>query len=265
MKKSIFRLSAICFIVVSCGFGGACKKQETVKFVDGDPYTLNIASFNIGQGRFCEYDMKKIAKIIRSKNIEVVGLQEVDVNCARSNYKDLLKDLKKATGFKYSAFLPVQMIGSEGYMGNAVLSKYPIKEEETENIKLPSSSSMPRKLGKVTIDVGEYFFPFFVTHLSYEEKQARTKQFEKISSILAEYDDYILVGDFNTTDFSEYEIITNANTVFSPTLTLPTHGETCIDNIVYSPVGWSFTPPETVQNNASDHNMVYSTATYLLK
>ena len=139
------------------------------------------------------------------------------------------------------------------------------KEEETENIKLPSSSSMPRKLGKVTIDVGEYFFPFFVTHLSYEEKQARTKQFEKISSILAEYDDYILVGDFNTTDFSEYEIITNANTVFSPTLTLPTHGETCIDNIVYAPVGWSFTPPETVQNNASDHNMVYSTATYLLK
>ena len=94
MKKSIFRLSAICFLVVSCGFGGACKKQETVKFVDGDPYTRNIASFKIGQGRFCEYDMKKIAKIIRSKNIEVVGLQEVDVICARSNYKDLLKDLK---------------------------------------------------------------------------------------------------------------------------------------------------------------------------
>ena len=226
------------------------------------PLKLKIASYNIQNGAGAGHDMTKLAKNITNKNIDIVGLQEVDQNVNRSNRIDTMKLLSEATGYKYYAFFKAIETGGGEY-GVGILSKYPILS--TEKVMLESGTHEQRVLGRAEIDVDGLIVNFFVTHLSYESATVRKTQYQQINNEVLKYDNFILTGDFNTGNFSEYSAIANSGMVNNADFKVTTFpgSNSSIDNIVFSSETWKFGIPYTVTASHSDHYMLYSMGTYI--
>jgi endonuclease/exonuclease/phosphatase family metal-dependent hydrolase len=152
-----------------------------------------------------------------------------------------------------------------GEYGLAIISKYPIVKHEL--IKLSSGSAEQRILAHAEIDVNGTTVDFFVTHVSYDDEgggASRAKQFKEIANKLANYDNFILTGDFNTRNLDEYSVIANSTLVNSKENNVVTYpdGRSPVDNIVYSTANFSDSGPNVVTNSYSDHYMLWSTLTY---
>ncbi len=232
--------------------------------VDSDvkPIKLNIGSYNIANGSKVDHDFKKLAADILSANLDVVGLQEVDINCDRSGNIETIKELSKLTGYQYYCFFKAINLGSGEY-GNAILSKYPIVENE--RIELYSTGEQ-RVVGRAKIDVNGTMINFFTTHLEWSPDSTRYKQMEQLNELLPQYDNFVIVGDFNVHELTEYRTLTYkgmVNTEEKPILTYSSYdGEWYLDNIIYSPDDWTFTEAKTLPNGNSDHFMLWSTGTF---
>ena len=239
-------------------------EQSVEESTEPEPLALNIGSYNIAHGQFINYDMQPIADDILEKGLDIVGLQEVDINADRSQNIDTLTLLSQMTGYKYYAYYKTVDLATEGQYGVAILSKYPIVE--TNRFDLPSPGVEARVLGYAKIDVEGTNVNFFVTHASFEKEEIRVSQFEYINTVLKDFDNFMIAGDFNTSNFEEYKKIENASTLNTAENNLPTHKKTeSIDNIVYSTDDWSFETPQILEKDHSDHSMLYSKATLITK
>lgn len=229
-----------------------------------DRMKLSFGSYNIKHGADASLDMTKLASNITEFKMDVVGLQEVDQKTTRVNGIDTMKELSDATGYEHYAFFKA-ISYKGGEYGVGILSKYPIVE--TERIALESENYEQRVLGRAAINVNGTVLQFFVTHLSYEDKEVRTKQFLQIAEVLKGYDNYVLTGDFNTSDFSEYAVLPRPDAVNKRGQALVTFpsSSSSIDNIVYARDAWEFDLPKTVKQSYSDHCALYATGTYLKK
>ena len=100
------------------------------------PITLRVLSYNIhhGEGNDRKLDLPRLAKIITSVNPDLVLLQEVDQNVARSGKVDQPKVLAELTKMEFCFGSNLALQGG-GY-GNAILSRYKI--ERHDNHLLPS-------------------------------------------------------------------------------------------------------------------------------
>ena len=239
-------------------------EQSVEESTEPEPLSLNIGSYNIAHGQFINYDMQPIADDILEKDLDIVGLQEVDINADRSQNIDSLALLSQMTGYKYYAYYKTVDLATEGQYGVAILSKYPIVE--TNRFDLPSPGVEARVLGYAKIDVEGTNVNFFVTHASFEKEEIRVSQFEYINTVLKDFDNFMIAGDFNTSNFEEYKKIENASTLNTAENNLPTHKKTeSIDNIVYSTDDWGFETPQILEKDHSDHSMLYSKATMITK
>ncbi len=100
------------------------------------PVELRVLTYNIhhGAGVDGKLDLERIAKVILSAKPDIVALQEVDRNAARTKVVDQAKELSKLTKMKF-IFGPNIKLGDGDY-GNAVLSRFPLKFRK--NHKLPN-------------------------------------------------------------------------------------------------------------------------------
>ena len=273
--KNIFRLLCLMLSLVlalSCFSACGSEKEETPDAPAQDekpkeeekkpnPIPLPIGSYNIANGRDVGHDMKILARDILEKGLDIVGLQEVDINADRSKNLDTMKELSRLTGYEYYAFFKTINLSTNGEYGVAVLSKYPIVEQQ--KYELPSEGVEDRVLGRTVIDVKGHKINFFVTHVAYENKPSRTKQLLFIKEVLKNYDNFLLTGDFNTSDFTEYAVFDNAGTLNTAQNHLPTYEKKdSIDNFVYSLSNWDFEGPNVLANDHSDHSMLYSKGTF---
>ena len=125
-------------------------------------------------------------------------------------------------------------------------------------------------LAHAVINVNGERINFFVTHLSYDGEgggSSRSTQFKQIAAELSKYDNFVLSGDFNTRDLTEYEVIKGSalvNTKENPQITYP-DGRSPLDNLVYSTSCWNFDKINVVTQSYSDHYMIHSLATYTKK
>lgn len=221
--------------------------------------SLRFASYNILHGKCADEDMSGIAKNIIENEIDIVGIQEIDRGTLRSDGRDILRVLSEATGYKHYVFFKTISFDGGDY-GIGVLSRYPIIADA--ELMLDSEGGENRALGYAQIDVNGKAVSFFVTHLSFDSPTARKKQMAQISKTLKNYNDFVLAGDFNTSDFSIYEAISGYATLNkkeSPAVTFP-DGELSIDNIVYSADAWSFGEINVVTDSYSDHYMIWGEA-----
>ena len=227
-------------------------------YEDVEPIKLTVGSYNIANGKLVKHDISKLAADILSKKLDVVGLQEVDMNCKRSGYIDTVKLLSEHTGYKYYAFFKAIDFDSGEY-GNAVLSKYPILS--TESLPLETDGHEGRVLGHAKIGIEERAVNFFVTHLSYESDEIRAAQFAKLHETIMNYDNVILTGDFNVSSLSEYNTLSGFDAVHREERFVATFPKknTSIDNIVYSSSDFIFEEPSALYNNHSDHYMLFAT------
>ena len=225
--------------------------------------TLNIGSYNTAHFSKANLDYSVFANDINSKKLDIVGLQEVDKNTTRSNGHDQTKLLAQALGWEYYEFAKAIDYQGGGY-GHSIISKYPIKSFAVHD--LPGGGEH-RVFGHAIIDVNGVEINFINTHLSYEQTDWRVKQFAFIAAYVKKLDNFIITGDFNTEDFTEYEAIKDATLVNNSeqfVLTFPANDpKKSIDNIVVSPM-FTLGRPKTLLNQHSDHVMLYTEVTYTL-
>ncbi len=232
------------------------EKEETTMTIPGpvnEPVILKIASFNI---QHAAQGLDAVAATLKEADADIVGLQEVDFKTSRVSGVDQPAVIAQKAGYEYYRFIrAIDYKGGE--YGTAILSKYPIVSFEV--ISLESGNYEGRSFGHAVIETPGGNIDFFNTHLSYEDKPTRTGQFEAIAKKAAECPVYLLTGDFNTADYSEFAPFTGASMICNDSRsygTFPGSGKG-IDNIVFRG-NFSERNSGIIVNKSSDHYLLWA-------
>lgn len=218
---------------------------------------LRIGSYNIHNGYDVGHDFSVLAQDVVDFGLDICGFQEVDLMASRSKNQNSMAIMSKESGYPYYAFIRALDFGKGGQYGTGILSKYPILRYEV--IPLVSDDYEPRSCGHAVIDVNGEIVHFFNTHVSYENKEIRTRQLEQLMPILAENDHYILTADFNTADFSELTVLPDAHLVSdeaSPLLSFAKKSP--IDNIIFTSKYTLVEKGISQRTSHSDHTMIWA-------
>ncbi len=161
---------------------------------------IRVMSYNIHHGKnsLGADTLDNITDTIRDNQADIIGLQEVDKNVYRTQFKNQVKLMASELGMYYAFGSNIEVMGME--YGNAILSKYPIKS--FENVHMPGFKEK-RGLLRAEIKIDGKDMNFLVTHLGLT-KQERTKQVKTISEYIKFLGTKtIIVGDFNSKENNE--------------------------------------------------------------
>ena len=102
---------------------------------------LRVMAFNIHSsfGTDGTFDIDAIARVIEDARVDVVGLQEVPRGRLLSGVSDQVTLLQQRLGFEHVAFFGT----TDPTWGNAILSRYPLRDVEKE--KLPLAGTLLRR------------------------------------------------------------------------------------------------------------------------
>lgn len=251
--------SALALLVLLCACAGrdpAPKSSDAAgSAVSGhEGGELLLATLNIKHGA---EGLKKVAEAIRAVSPDIIGLEEVDVGCARSGFLDEPALLASLAGYEHYAFAKATTLGSGEY-GTALLSRYPI--ERFEVIPLDSGSGEARSVGHAVIDVGGLKLHVLVTHLSFEDRSLRLAQMQTIGEMLKQLDSYAVLGDFNSFDLADITNLGGAyyvNRTDRRYTTFRRFQNAAPDNIVVSG-GFTELSSGILESDCSDHNLLYA-------
>ena len=163
------------------------------------PAQLRIFSYNIKHGRGMDgkVDLPRIAAVIAKSNPDLVALQEIDKNCARSGNQDIAAELGKLLKMEHRFAKFMDFDGGE--YGLAVLSRLPIKK--TTRHPLPLGAE-PRCALEVSVQAENWPSPlsFVCIHNDWTKEEIRVRQVTALISALGDVNTpTILAGDFNGT------------------------------------------------------------------
>lgn len=216
--------------------------------------SLRVGTYNIRHLADVSGDAAVIADFIRSQNLDVVGLQEVDNNVGRDGpSQNQVKAIAEALGWYWSFSKAIDLGGGE--YGHGVISKYPIEGFNTH--ALQSTGEEGRAMGHAVINVAGRKVNFLNVHLSWQEMTGT--QVTQVANHVKGYGKYIVVGDFN----AEYDELTAIGGVMVNNATdrFVTNAEDgCIDNIIVN--GFTVGKGTMVENNYSDHSLLYADVTF---
>lgn len=162
---------------------------------------LRIVSYNIKhcQGMDGKLDLDRTAEVLKKLDADVIALQEVDKNCARSGGVDQAAELGKKLGMHHFFGRAINL--GKGEYGNAVLSKYPIEKSLVH--KLPSKGE-DRVVAEVQVKTELGLVSVCSIHLDHKSEEIRLGQLKAFGKFTAEYKQpIILTGDFNAKPGSE--------------------------------------------------------------
>lgn len=194
MKKLIFAL----LIVIS----SSCSVQKN-KASDTVKSDLKIMSYNIHIGNPPSkpgiIDLDAIIKTIEKENPDIVSLQEVDVNTARSGKINQAEIIARKLGMNF--FFAKSIDHDGGDYGVCILSKLPMSETKIHRLTtLAGSRGEPRVMAtaKIQLKNGKYI-RFGATHLDHLNNPSnREIQIEEINKIGSEETlPFIIAGDLN--------------------------------------------------------------------
>ncbi len=227
---------------------------------------MKVMTFNI---QHCfEYKKNKIniplfAETIRLNNADVCGLNEVRGKGSLFGYTDQTNALGDALCFN-RYFAQAIKVNGKGPYGNAILSRFPLKETSTTIVPDPDDKNddgwfETRCVLKAVIstDIGDVCF--LVCHMGLEESE-RVNAVKTICGIADSIDlPVVLMGDFNTTpDDIVFKPIyerfkdTDEIAVNKALFTYPSYApEKKIDYIFYK--GLVCKKVETIEEIVSDH------------
>lgn len=220
------------------------------------PFSTDMVITNLNIKHGAE-GLDKVASAIREVSPDIMGLEEVDVNCSRSGCVDEPAELSRLTGLPYHAFSKAISLGNGEY-GTAILSRYPIVSYET--VKFDSGRNEGRSVGHAVINVEGLLFDVFVTHLSFEDRDVRKDQMKTIAAILAQCERYVLTGDLNCFDLEDISYLGAAYCVNRPDRRYGTfyrYSSFFPDNIA---VSGEFTELSSGMSDTecSDHRLLYA-------
>lgn len=229
--------------------------------------TVRVLTFNILHGATTEgdFDLDKIAEVIKQVDPDFVALQEVDFKTNRARNYDLATELGVRT--QMAPLFGKAMDFDGGGYGEGILSKYPIIA--SRNVPLPHSpGNEPRAALEITVELplGDTI-QFIGTHLEHQQESSdRLYQVQKINNVFLENQfPSILAGDLNDTPKSKpiallkkyWENASGEN----PEPTYPSENpKKTIDYIFYRPANsWQVISTKVICDTiASDHCAVFT-------
>lgn len=218
--------------------GGSFKKDvvhvEPLGMPESDekPWVIKILTWNLGflfgQGSegpgyemrdqdFYQNRLKELAEKMKSWGPDIIFLQEVDFDSARSHGINQAQYLAIHAGYPYVAegvswnanYIPFPywpLSRNFGHMksGGAILSRYPILTHDLELLPKPVSNPwwynvfyLHRYLQKVTIDLSGRKLSFINLHLEAFDTKDRESQIKYLSEIIEKEQIDFVAGDFN--------------------------------------------------------------------
>ncbi len=166
---------------------------------------LTVMSFNIhhGVGTDNLLNLQRVADVIKTEGIDVVGLQEVDRHWGdRSAFVDQAAWLADELDMHvvYGANLdedPLEPGQPRRQYGTAILSERPIRE--WDNTYLPKyEGHEQRGLLRARINVRGVWVTVYNTHLQHNDANERVEQAAAIDALIGEPDEsVVLMGDLN--------------------------------------------------------------------
>jgi endonuclease/exonuclease/phosphatase family metal-dependent hydrolase len=231
------------------------------------PVVVRILTYNIhhGEGTDGQFDLSRLANVIKSVEPDLVALQEVDEGTERASGVHELAELGRLTGM-HAAFGKAMDFQGGGY-GVGVLSRWPILS--TENHSLPGSPDRePRTTLTVGVKVGEsgLLLQFTSTHLDQgRELGNRVAQANELNDRLVRGEDRptVLAGDMNSGAETEVMQIldaqwTNVSPPDPPSISLNGRPQFRVDYVLVRPSGkWRVIESTVVDAPvASDHRPV---------
>lgn len=166
---------------------------------------IRVMSFNIASGMTIDerLDLDLTASVIEKAEVDIAGIQEVEQNFSeRSDFTDQVKWLADRLNM-YVAFGPNLVTNPtdaewpEQAYGNAILSRYPIKNHRNHLLEKLEPENEQRGLLEAAIEVNGETISFFTTHLSLKKKQLEQNIKEVLDIVNQKETPIILTGDFN--------------------------------------------------------------------
>ena len=196
------RLLLVCVATAAC--------RSPVPTPSGPVATLRVMTFNIAAGNG---NLARVAETIRDANVDIAGLQEVDVRWSeRSAFVGQADSLARLLGMEVR-FAPIYRIENADRtkppreFGVALLSRHPIVGFTNHSITRHSTvapnappAPMPGLLD-ATVSVHGTRVRAFVTHLDYRADPAvrRTQVAETLRILERVGEPVLLLGDLNAT------------------------------------------------------------------
>ncbi|MCA9061548.1 MAG: endonuclease/exonuclease/phosphatase family protein [Planctomycetaceae bacterium] len=233
-----------------------------------DPVTLRVLCYNIhyGQGMDGQYDIARLADVIRKTQPDLVALQEVDVGVRRSGRVHQAARLGELTGMSVW-YGPTQHYEG-GLFGNAVLSRLPVDDvlitplpytEATAELK-----TYPR--GAIAVTIRSPDIPqlrFISTHFQHNLEEDRIAEAKEINQLFGDSQlPCILAGDMNSVPGSQpvqilNEKWTNAIGKQAEPTAPSVNPSSRIDYVFYRGDGLRMIQSEVINESmASDHRPV---------
>ena len=193
-------LSWIVTCVVLVLFTGCASGSHT-----SGPQTIRIMTYNIhhGVGLDSAFDFYRFSNVIINAHADIVALQDVDRNVARTRKMDLMTKLADLTGMTYTYMKSMDIGGGEN--GNGLLTRFPILEEKHVHFRL-QSSTQECSLLQLVLDVKGTETVFLNTELNRAGNDSlQSSNVSEILDIAAQYPNtpVILVGCMNITPESK--------------------------------------------------------------
>lgn len=255
MKKFISGALALLCLFSTISFHPAkAQANETI---------LRVATYNIASKN--HPDVQDFVEQFKDYDIDVAGVQEVDVNNDRNDY-----DMMEA--FVCEEYPYVDFGKGRDYAGGdfgvGIVSRYAFVN--TQNIPMEGQGESTKAIERVEIEVDGKRVAIYNTHPSWESQALRRRQFRMlIEEVQADPTPYkIITGDFNA-DQSLYEftmflddfyIANGMNGRWLDTYNAdddPNMKVDMIDNIIVSK-NIRIKEVDMVENKLSDHNMLYA-------
>ena len=173
-----------------------------------EPQPLRVLCYNIhyGQGNDGEYDLGRLAAVIRDADPDLVALQEVDVVVERSGRVHQAQELARLTGMAVR-YGPTQHYQG-GLYGNAVLTRLPISDVQIQPLPYTAATAerttYPRGAIAVTVRLNSGLLRFVSTHFQHNVPEDRVAEAKAINALFAvDGVTTILAGDMNATPDAE--------------------------------------------------------------
>ena len=180
-----------------------CLVIFSLSFLNAQGQQVRIMSYNIHHGADKDENntIDSMGYFIKETKPDIVGLQEVDSVCERSDRQDQMKRLGKITGMHYAFVRHFPYQG--GAYGLGILSKYPILNVEKRRLKLlkmgPNGDSVSMLLATVQLP-GKKSVLFTTVHYSASDKETRLSQVTETIQYLSKNSlPVIFTGDLNAT------------------------------------------------------------------
>ena len=233
--------------------------------------SIRLATFNIAANK--KPDVVKLNELLKNNQVNVLGLQEVDVNTTRNPY-DMLEKFTEQGDYEYSYFQKaIDMKDGVGEYGIGLLSNLELSNSTGGSLNSEGIKEA-RAWQKSDIEFNGKIIAVYNAHLTHESTDARAKQLLELKQTMdqdpTEYK--VAFGDFNVDQshdeiypfLEDYNIANGKDGKWYDTYngvdaSMKTNA---IDNIITSR-NMEISHITMVETTLSDHNMLYADAKLL--